>query len=137
MTQPAPDSQIHKLKTTLRLLSWVLFGVIMFAIGVDMVLAKQGALARATSLGACLGFVMHAVFGLLSHRRRRPKANQMLGDMWLGLLGKWTVAIVGFVVIFGYIKVGLPMFVFVGFIIMQLAITVSLYRLGINKQNVV
>ncbi|MDO4249899.1 MAG: ATP synthase subunit I [Moraxella sp.] len=109
---------------------WSLLILIVLALGIDGILGLQGFFAKGLSVGALLSFAMQWIFTYMSYRHARPQAKQAMAAMYAGMLARWGVGIFGFVLIFVLIKSVYAWAVFLGFILMQISITASLYHFG-------
>lgn len=131
MTQPKPksyDMAVRKFHQPFWLLA-----IAIIALGVDKYLHIEG-LALGVSMGAGLNYVMHWLFIWISYRKTQL-GRAMIQQMGLALLLKWLTALIGFALIFAILPVVPPFAVLLGFIIMQLAIMVNLWRLGRSISN--
>ena len=82
--------------------------------------------------GAMLGFLGNLVFTRIAYRRTGAKARQaVMLNMYLGQMIKWALTLVGFALIFIFLKPLLPLVVFVGFCALQLWHSVSMWRMGV------
>ncbi len=82
--------------------------------------------------GAMLGFLGNLVFTRIAYRRTGAKARQaVMLNMYLGQMIKWALTLVGFALIFIFLKPLLPLAVFVGFCALQLWHSVSMWRMGV------
>lgn len=132
-----PSTQQPPLIAFIKKMLWLMFAIVILAVGVDVVLGYGMRLARGAALGVALAFVTQSVFTLLSYRKYRlhqgkmidiRPASQMLLDMTVALVAKWLVAGIGFVIIFSLPYAILFPAVFGGFLLMQGAITMLLLR---------
>lgn len=121
--------QRHPLKKTDQFNRWLLFIIIMIGMVIDMMIDANLAVARGVFAGALIAYGMQWVFAKLSYRHLRVSGKQMMANMYLGMLVRWVLGIVGFLLTFVLIK-PMPVAVFVGFLSMQAVIFLSLYRLG-------
>ena len=113
-----------------RVWRWVLFGLVLAAILLDKLLSWQGIFAKSLCAGALLGYIMQWIFARLSYRHLRPKAAQATSDMYMAMMARWGVGIVGFILIFLLIKPIMGWAVFLGWGLMQLVIVGSLIYFG-------
>lgn len=136
MTKPAPISHTAAVAKFHKIGIWALLVIILGAVIVDRVFVYHLQLAKALVAGALLSYIMQSVFTVIAHRWRyynkgRVRASsQMMNDMYLAVLAKWGVGIVGFLFIFIALKGIVLWAVFVGFLLMQVVIALFLYHLG-------
>ncbi|MDO5769608.1 MAG: ATP synthase subunit I [Psychrobacter sp.] len=134
MTRPAKRSQVDKITRAVKGELWVLFIVIIGAIGIDKVgLSANGAelvMAKNLAAGALLNFVAQATFAWCVFKRSGYQARQsIVRQMYRGQMLKWAVTLIGFTVIFMTIRPLSAPAVFLGFIVMQVSHVGMLWRL--------
>lgn len=79
-----------------------------------------------------MAFLGNLVFTRIAYRRTGAKARQaVMLNMYLGQMIKWALTLVGFALIFIFLKPLLPLAVFVGFCALQLWHSVSMWRMGV------
>lgn len=80
--------------------------------------------------GAILYFFAQSVFTVMAFRTTGAKAGkQIMLNMYLGQMLKWLMTLVGFALIFIYLKPVIAPWVIIGYIIMLLCHGVSMRRL--------
>lgn len=134
MTRPAKRSQVDKITRAVKGELWVLFIVIIGAIGIDNVgLSANGAelvMAKNLAAGALLNFVTQATFAWFAFKRSGYQARQsIVRQMYRGQMLKWAVTLIGFTAIFMTIRPLSAPAVFLGFIVMQVSHVGMLWRL--------
>lgn len=84
-------------------------------------------LAKGLIFGAMIAFFMQSAFTFLSFWRARPHPKTMMNDMYLAMMVRWGIGMLGFVVAFGWLKLN-GLGVVLGFLSMQAFIFVSLHN---------
>lgn len=94
-----------------------------------VLLAKGGypPIGKGLVWGALVAFAMQWVFFVISFLRVRPHPKQAVNDMYLAMIARWGVGLVGFLLAFAWLKLN-GLGVMLGFVLMQLAIVVTLYK---------
>lgn len=140
MTQPARPFSTHaqNLYKVIRQQSWLLLGMIMLMSGLDFLFNASGdvhshpnsyAMTKNSLAGGVLAWISHWLFAKISlrhggYRQRR----QVVNNFYLAQVVKWVVTMLGFALIFIYLSPLKPLWVFVGYFIMQIAQILLLYR---------
>lgn len=139
MSRPASKTSRQHIAKFQKFLNWLLFGVVIVAILIDSLLGYRLYFAKGLILGALVGYLMQSVFTFINyskihHNQGAAKAGtQMMASMYLAILAKWAIGLLGFGLIFVFVKEMMVAAVFVGLMIMQLGIGVGLYQLGKKK----
>lgn len=126
----------HAIYKFTRWAGWVAVGFLVLGLFLDYILAYQMRFAKGFALGVGLSYGMYSVFTYLNYRQNYHNQNgknagtQMMSAMYMAILTKWMLGILGFALIFVFFKQVMTVAVFLGFIAMQLAVGIGLYRLG-------
>lgn len=81
---------------------------------------KDSTAALSAALGALVCWIAHCYFSWQSFRASGARASrQVLSNMYRGMLGKFAVVIVGFILILSNVKPLSPVALFCGFILVQ------------------
>ena len=81
---------------------------------------KDEIAAKSAALGALVCWLAHAYFSWQSFRVAGARASkQVLLNMYRGMLGKFAIVIVGFILILGNVKPLSPLALLCGFIVVQ------------------
>lgn len=137
MTQPAPrfSANAQQLMTVIKRQSWLLFAVILLVIVGEAISGHRDfAISKNLLAGGVLAWASHYVFAKLSLRTFGAKfRRQMVNNFYLAHLLKWLMTMVGFALIFILLKPLKPMWVFLGYVILQIGQVVLLYQYN-NRQ---
>lgn len=121
--QPTPP--IHPIRARQRLgrrfyqyYSWFLLAMVLAGVALDKIMAVSF-WAKGFVLGAVLGYIAQSLFFWLNHRSHSPIAS--MSAMYLAVVVKWLVALVGFVWIFWTVQGVSGMAVILGFFVMHMA----------------
>lgn len=123
------------LQDQLRRQAWLrsssLLMIIVMAYMVDLMLFNSNLLiAKGVALGAFVNWMAQTMFSWFAFRYTGAKARQaIVGQMYMGQIIKWLVVMVGFSLIFVGIRPISAGAVITGFIMMQIAHFLSLWRL--------
>ncbi len=83
-------------------------------------LIKDTTAALSAALGALVCWLAHCYFAWQSFRTAGARASkQVMLNMYRGMLGKFAIVIVGFILILSNVKPLLPVALFSGFILVQ------------------
>ena len=83
-------------------------------------LVKDETAAKSAALGALVCWLAHLYFSWQSFRTAGARASkQVLVNMYRGMLGKFGIVIIGFVLILNTVKPLVPVAMFCGFILVQ------------------
>lgn len=135
MTQPARQNYKAVIFAQQQRQLWVVCTLILLGLVWDF--AVLGSVSppittKNLTAGAMLGFLGNLVFTRIAYRRTGAKARQaVMLNMYLGQMIKWALTLVGFALIFIFLKPLLPLAVFVGFCALQLWHSVSMWRMGV------
>ncbi len=135
MTQPARQNHKAVIFAQQQRQLWVVCTLILLGLLWDF--AVLGSVSppittKNLTAGAMLGFLGNLVFTRIAYRRTGAKARQaVMLNMYLGQMIKWALTLVGFALIFIFLKPLLPLAVFVGFCALQLWHSVSMWRMGV------
>lgn len=126
MSVPASEKRRQAVLRAQKSQRW---GLLALAV-VGVIVAKLVALSLGKGLvfGALVAFLMQWVFTVVSFWHTRPHPKQMMNDMYLAMLARFLVGVVGFLVAFAVLKLN-GAGVVVGFLIMQSIIVATLYKI--------
>lgn len=126
MSVPASEKRRQAVLKAQKSQRW---GLLALAV-VGVIVAKLVALPLGKGLvfGALVAFLMQWVFTVVSFWHTRPHPKQMMNDMYLAMLARFLVGVVGFLVAFAVLKLN-GAGVVVGFLIMQSIIVATLYKI--------
>ncbi len=130
MNLPLRSSYKHTIRTAAKKQSWLLLLLIVSAMLVDGVLQSQWRVAQSVALGAVLSYAMQLIFTWISYRRderlRGKYRHQLfMQDVYVAVLTKWLVGIVGFSFVFIFFKSLNFLAFFIGLIAMQFLIAMT------------
>ena len=135
MTQPARQNYKAVIFAQQQRQLWVVCTLILLGLVWDF--AVLGSVSppittKNLTAGAMLGFLGNLVFTRIAYRLMGAKARQaVMLNMYLGQMIKWALTLIGFALIFIFLKPLLPLAVFVGFCALQLWHSVSMWRMGV------
>lgn len=114
---------------------WAVLTVVVLAAAIELLGGMgdgQSFIATKSVLcGALLHFLAQCLFTFVAYRLTGAKARQQIMlNMYLGQMLKWLLTILGFAFIFIYLKPILALLVIVGYVIMQVVHTISMWRLA-------
>lgn len=126
MSVPASEKRRQAVLKAQKSQRW---GLLALAVA-GVIVAKLVALSLGKGLvfGALVAFLMQWVFTVVSFWHTRPHPKQMMNDMYLAMLARFLVGVVGFLVAFAVLKLN-GAGVVVGFLIMQSIIVATLYKI--------
>lgn len=126
MSVPASEKRRQAVLKAQKSQRW---GLLALAV-VGVIVAKLVALSLGKGLvfGALVAFLMQWVFTVVSFWHTRPHPKQMMNDMYLAMLARFLVGVVGFLVAFAVLKLN-GAGVVIGFLIMQSIIVATLYKI--------
>lgn len=129
MTRPARQNQQTRIFALQRRQSWLVLLLICLSVGVDLVFGQSLLVAKSLGLGVVLSYVAQSAFTFIAYRQTGAKARQaIMLNMYLGQMIKWLITLVGFALIFIFIKPIVALLVVVGYLIMQLTHIVVMWR---------
>lgn len=129
MTRPARQNQQTRIFALQRRQSWLVLLLICLSVGVDLVFGQSLFVAKSLGLGVVLSYVAQSAFTFIAYRQTGAKARQaIMLNMYLGQMIKWLITLVGFALIFIFIKPIVALLVVVGYLIMQLTHIVVMWR---------
>lgn len=129
MTRPARQNQQTRIFALQRRQSWLVLLLICLSVGVDLVFGRALLTAKSLGLGVVLSYVAQSAFTFIAYRQTGAKARQaIMLNMYLGQMIKWLITLVGFALIFIFIKPIVALLVVVGYLIMQLTHIVVMWR---------
>lgn len=126
MTPKPPIDRHTALRHAQKSQRWGLFGIAI--IGVVLAQCGQLALAKGLTFGALVAFLMQFIFAFFSFRRVRPHPKQMINDMYVAMLTRFGVGVLGFLVAFAVLKLN-GLGVVAGFLAMWGWIVLSLAKI--------
>lgn len=123
MSKPAKRVQRDKIALYLKRQTWVLFILIVAAWVVAVVwLKSELIIVQGVAMGALLSFTTQAIFAsfIFWHTGYRARRH-VVSQLYRGQMVKWLVTVVGFALIFIYIKPLSAPALFFGFIFMKIS----------------
>lgn len=132
MTQPAPrfSTNAQQLMNVIKRQSWLLFAMIILAMGYEFISGqREFAMSKNLLAGGILAWLSHYLFAKLSLRTFGAKFHrQTINNFYLAHLLKWLLTMLGFAVIFIYLKPLKPVWVFLGYMVLQIGQILLLYH---------
>lgn len=125
MSVPASEKRRQAVLKAQKSQRWGLLGLAI--LGIVMAKMVTPSLGQGLVFGALVAFLMQWVFTIVCFWHTRPHPKQMMNDMYLAMLARWGVGIVGFLVAFAFLKLS-GVGIFVGFLAMQAIIIATLYK---------
>lgn len=120
MTQPARQTHQAKIFALQIKQIWAVILLIFLAFLVGLMMDKPHLMAKSMGLGALLSYIAQMAFTFIAYRLTGAKARQAIVlHLYLGQIIKWALTIVGFAVIFLWIKPIMAVMVLVGYMLMQ------------------
>lgn len=133
VSRPAKPFQAYPLQQLAKYQAWVILALLVVGGLVDMVLGHNG-LARLIVTknllaGSVLTWVGQMVFakislGLSGYHQRR----QIVHRFYLAHMTKWAITLIGFAIIFKFLRPLSAMWVLVGFMVLQISYVILMYR---------
>lgn len=131
MTRPVHpfQAQAKKLLIILKKQTWLLLVIIMSASIVDITLQISNfATSKNILAGGLLAWFGQFIFTKISLKKSGYRfRRQIVNNLYLAQLLKWLITLIGFAIIFLYLKPLKPLWVFIGFFILQLGHIIGLY----------
>ncbi|WP_201587009.1 ATP synthase subunit I [Psychrobacter jeotgali] len=132
MTRPAKRTQTTEVALYIKRQAWVLFILIAIVglLDVSWLRSEQLIVAKGVAIGALLSFVTQAIFAsfVFRHTGYRARRN-IVGQLYRGQMVKWLITVIGFALIFIYIKPLSAPALFGGFIFMKFSHILILWRI--------
>ena len=139
MTQPAPRFAIHaqQLMGVIKRQTWLLFIIIFFSMGYEFLLGQHHfVISRNILAGGLLAWVSHYIFAKFSLRSYGAKfRRQVVNNFYAAQALKWVITMAGFALIFILLTPLKPLWVFIGYFLIQLGQIVLLYIYNKNQLN--
>jgi ATP synthase protein I len=130
MTKPAQPLNPKRIQQAINQQSWLILTVICIGLSIDL-WQKNPILTTTKNLaaGAILAWVGQILFAKISlNKQGYHQRKQIVHRLYHAQVLKWVTTIVGFTIIFLYLKPLQPLSVFVGYFILQLSYIVITYR---------
>lgn len=128
MTQPATRHQQARIYRLQYQQIWAVLGLI----GVGLLLETFGVTyaTKSLALGGLLGYLAQCAFAMIAYRTTGVKAGQaIMLNMYLGQVIKWAMTLIGFALIFMFIKPVQSFLVILGYFILQLVNIITMFRI--------
>ncbi len=131
MTQPAKRTHLDKVNKTLTQQSWLLFVLVIAIVCIDTLwLHSNFVWSKNFASGAVLNFIGQYVMTKLAFRYTGYHARKRsLNQLYLAEASRWTVTIVGFMIIIYFVKPLLALAVILGYLIAQFGNILLLWKL--------
>ncbi|ELA09540.1 ATP synthase subunit I [Moraxella macacae 0408225] len=131
MIKPQPRFQPYRIQKAINRQSWLVLALVFIGIGLDMVLAKTSfAISKNLLAGALLAWIGQLVFAKIALGVTGSKhKHKIVHRMYQATLAKWLITFIGFAGVFGGLKPLLAVWVFVGFIVLQISHILVSFRL--------
>ncbi|WP_394262069.1 hypothetical protein [Moraxella boevrei] len=131
MTKPQPRFQPYHIQKAIGRQSWIILALVVIGIGLDIIFAKVGfVISKNLLAGAVLAWVGQLVFAKIALGvTGASQQRQIVHRMYQATMVKWFITFVGFAGIFIGLKPLLAVWVFVGFIVLQISHAVLSFRL--------
>ena len=132
MTQPAKRTQKDLIGSRLKQQSWLLLGIIILAALVDYTwFDTHWVIAKSAALGALLNYISQAIFAgfVFWHTGYHVRRN-IVRQLYRGQMVKWLLTVLGFALIFITIQPLSAPALFIGFMVMQISHSWTLWRIG-------
>ncbi|WP_066800957.1 ATP synthase subunit I [Moraxella oblonga] len=129
MTKPARQNQQARIFALQKQQSWIVLAWIVIAIAVDMVVGVGLLSAKSFSMGVLLSYITQSTFTFIAYQKTGAKVRQaIMLNMYLGQMVKWLATLMGFALIFVFIKPIIALLVVVGYLVMQITHIVVMWR---------
>ncbi len=139
MTQPAPRFSIHaqQLMGVIKRQTWLLFIIILLSMGYEFLLGQHHfVISKNILAGGLLAWVSHYIFAKFSLRSHGAKfRRQVVNNFYFAQALKWVVTMAGFALIFILLIPLKPLWVFIGYFLIQLGQMALLYIYNKNQLN--
>lgn len=121
MNIPAKRNPIDKVVKILKYQSWTLFLIIILVIFIDIIFIKSSLVwAKSFVSGSVLSFFAQYLATKITFRMTSSIFKQkMVNQFYLAGISRWLVTIVGFVIVFNFVKPHIPWAIILGYIIVQ------------------
>ena len=133
MTRPALRDNTALATVFLRAMLWLVCGLILISMLIDVLSEGQGLIAKGASAGVFLSYVMQCVSARLG--LAKGSVAQVVAGVYFAELAKWIVALVGFALIFKFAQPISAAAVLIGFIVMYVAAMVLFFVLQTRAES--
>lgn len=130
MTRPAQPFQSQHFTKAIVKQSWVILLLVVLGVGLDFIFPHNDfRIAKNLLAGSLLAWIGQVVFAKISlslsgYRQRR----QIVHRFYFAHLTKWLINLVGFAIIFMMLKPLSALWVFIGFVVLQISYVVLIYK---------
>ncbi len=132
MTQPAQRFHVQatKLAKIIRQQTWILFAITMFSMAIDFLLQdKLFSMSKNILSGGLVAWLGYYIFTKIALRQSGYRfRKQVVHNFYIGQMVKWLVVLIGFAVVFSQVQPLKPIWVFVGFFILQVTNIILTYK---------
>ncbi|MCG7412435.1 ATP synthase subunit I [Moraxella nonliquefaciens] len=128
MSQPAQRHQQARVYRLQFRQVWAL----LILIGTGFALEKLGAThaTKSMALGGLLSYIAQCVFTLMAYRTTGARAGRVIMlNMYVGQMIKWVMVLIGFALIFIFVKPIQAFLVILGYFILQVVHVVVMWRI--------
>ncbi len=128
MTQPAKRHQQARIYRLQYQQIWAVLGLI----GLGFLLEAFGVAyaTKSLALGGLLGYLAQCAFAVMAYRKTGTKAGQVIMlNMYLGQVIKWAITLIGFALIFMFVKPVQSFLVILGYFILQVVNIITMFRI--------
>lgn len=129
MTKPARQTHQAKIFALQIRQFWGVLFLMVAGLLLGLVMGQPQLATKSMMLGALLSYVAQMAFTFIAYRLTGAKARQAIVlHLYLGQVVKWVLTIVGFAMIFMWIKPIIAPVVLLGYILMQFGHNVVMWR---------
>lgn len=130
MSKPQPRLQPQKIQKAIYQQSWLIFGLVFIGIGLDFMLQKSHfTITKNLLVGALLAWIGQLLFAKIALSITGRHHRQIVHRMYQATLAKWFLTFIGFILIFIGLKPLAPVWLFLGYIILQISYAILSSRL--------
>lgn len=130
MPKPQKPFQPQKIQQTINRQSWLIFILMLGGIGLDSYLQQKNfIITKNILIGSILAWLGQLIFAKIALGVTGRYHRKIVHRMYQASIVKWAFSLVGFTLIFIYLKPLSAIWVFLGYIILQISYAIMGYRL--------
>lgn len=130
MSKPQKPFQPQRIQRTINQQSWIIFTLIFIGLGIDVYWQhKHFIITKNLLIGAILAWIGQLVFAKIALSITGIQHKKIVHRMYQASIAKWLITFIGFIIIFISLKPLSPLWLFLGYIILQISHAIITYRI--------
>lgn len=130
MPKPQKPFQPQKIQQAISRQSWLIFTLMLCGIILDTYLQQKNfIITKNVLIGAILAWIGQLIFAKIALSITGKQHRQIVHRMYQATIIKWLFSLIGFILIFMYLKPLSAIWVFSGYIALQIGYAITSYRL--------